>query len=99
MSILPSRQEGFGLVVVESWLYKKPTLVSTKAGIAELIDNGKNGLLIDPSDSDLIAEKISTILTDQNLADKLGENGYVTSGKCLIDEGLRAEWEIINRLI
>jgi len=99
MSILPSRQEGFGLVVVESWLYKRPTLVSTKAGIAELIDNGKNGLLIDPSDPDGIAEEISAILTDQNLANSLGENGYVTSGKCLIDEGLRAEWEIINKLI
>jgi len=99
MAILPSRQEGFGLVVVESWLYKKPTLVSTKAGIAELISDGRNGLLIDPTDSVSMAEKISTVLTDQKLADELGENGYLTSRKCLIDEGLRAEWEIISKLV
>jgi glycosyltransferase involved in cell wall biosynthesis len=99
MAILPSKQEGFGLVVVESWLYKKPTLVSTKAGIAELIADGKNGLLINPEDSISIAEKISTVLKDQKLADDLGKNGYLTSRKCLIDEGLRAEWEIISRLV
>jgi glycosyltransferase involved in cell wall biosynthesis len=99
MAVLPSRQEGFGLVVVESWLYKKPALVSTKAGIAELINDGRNGLLIDPKDSVSIAEKISTVLTDQKLSSELGENGYLTSRKCLIDEGLRAEWEIISELI
>jgi glycosyltransferase involved in cell wall biosynthesis len=99
MTILPSWQEGFGLVVVESWLYKKPTLVSIKAGIAELIDNGRNGLLIDPTDPAAIGEKISNVLTDQRLANDLGENGYLTSRKCLLDEGLRAEWEIIRKLV
>jgi glycosyltransferase involved in cell wall biosynthesis len=99
MTILPSWQEGFGLVVVESWLYKKPTLVSTKAGIAELIDNSRNGLLIDPMDPAAIGEKISNVLTDQRLANDLGENGYLTSKKCLLDEGLRAEWEIIRKLV
>jgi len=99
MTILPSRQEGFGLVVVESWLYKKPALVSTKAGIAELINDGINGLLIDSTDSFAIAEKISAVLTDQRLADDLGKNGYLTSRKCMIDEGLRAEWQIIERLV
>ena len=99
MTILPSRQEGFGLVVVESWLYKKPTLVSTKAGIAELINDGRNGLLFDPADMPVIAEKISAVLTDQRLAYDLGKNGYLTSRKCMIDEGLRAEWQIIDKLV
>lgn len=98
MAVLPSRQEGFGLVVVESWLFKKPTLVSTKAGIAELIGDGRNGMLIDPADSAAIAEKIAAVLTDEELANHLGENGFLTSRKCLIDEGLRAEWEIISKL-
>jgi glycosyltransferase involved in cell wall biosynthesis len=98
MAVLPSRQEGFGLVVVESWLYKKPTLISTKAGIAELVSDGKNGLLVDPVDSAAIAEKIATVLTDDKLANQLGENGFLTSRKCLIDEGLRAEWDIISKL-
>jgi glycosyltransferase involved in cell wall biosynthesis len=99
MTILPSRQEGFGLVVVESWLYKRPTIVSTKAGIAELVDNGQNGLLVDPADSAALSEKIVSVLADDGLAKALGENGYLTSRKCLIEEGLRAEWEIINKVV
>jgi glycosyltransferase involved in cell wall biosynthesis len=99
MTVLPSRQEGFGLVVVESWLYKKPTVVSTKAGISELVNDGTNGLLVDPTDPDAIAEKISTVLTDKALAIALGENGFLTSRKCLIDEGLRAELEVINKIV
>ncbi len=99
MTVLPSRREGFGLVVVESWLYKKPTVVSSRAGIAELVDDGRNGLLVDPIDSAALAEKICTLLTDDTTADKLGENGFLTSRKCLIDEGLRAEWEVISKLV
>jgi len=71
MTVLPSRREGFGLVVVESWLYKKPTVVSSRAGIAELVNDGRNGLLVDPTDSKAIAEKISTVLTHETLASSL----------------------------
>jgi glycosyltransferase involved in cell wall biosynthesis len=99
MTILPSRKEGFGLVVVESWLYRKPTVVSSKAGIAELVDDGRNGLLVNPGDPAALADKISTVLTDARLADKIGENGYLTSRKCLIEEGVRAEGEIMRKLI
>ena len=99
MSILPSRREGFGLVVVESWLYKKPTVVSTKAGIAELVNDGENGLLIEPDDSAGLAEKISNILTDEKVAHTIGENGFLTSRKCLMDDGLRAEAEVMQELL
>jgi glycosyltransferase involved in cell wall biosynthesis len=99
MSILPSRREGFGLVVVESWLYKKPTVVSTKAGIAELVNDGENGLLIDPDDSAGLAEKISNVLTDEKVAHTIGENGFLTSRKCLMDDGLRAEAEVMQELL
>lgn len=99
MTILPSRREGFGLVAVESWLYKKPVVVSTKTGIAELVNHGGNGLLVDPADSTALTEKILDVLTDERLAHNLGENGFLTSRKCLIDEGLRAEWDIIRKLV
>lgn len=99
MTILPSRKEGFGLVVVESWLYRKPTVVSSKAGIAELVVDGRNGLLFNPGDPAALADKISTVLTDARLTHKLGEDGYLTSRKCLIDDGVRAEGEIMRKLV
>jgi glycosyltransferase involved in cell wall biosynthesis len=95
LTILPSILEGFGLVVIESWIYKKPTLVSYEAGISELIKNGENGLLFSPDDLGGLAKKISALLSDQDLARSLGVNGYKTSRKCSLDRGLELEAELM----
>ncbi|MGQ9788559.1 MAG: glycosyltransferase family 4 protein [Candidatus Hadarchaeaceae archaeon] len=99
LTVLPSILEGFGLVVIESWLYKKPAIVSTNAGIAELVKDGENGLLFDPNDPADLAEKISLLLSDQNLSLSLGENGYRTSGLCSLTEGVKAEFGLMRELV
>ena len=98
-TILPSINEGFGLVVVESWLHRKATLVTERAGVTELIKEGKNGLVIDPDDTAGVADKMSLLLDDDELARRIGEDGYEISKYCLIDEGERAETEVIRQLV
>jgi glycosyltransferase involved in cell wall biosynthesis len=95
LTILPSILEGFGLVVIESWVYKKPTLVSSEAGISELIKQEENGVLFSPSDPGDLANKISALLSDQDLARSLGANGYKTSKQCSLDRGLKSEGELM----
>lgn len=99
LTVLPSVKEGFGLVVIESWLYKKPTIITTTAGIAELIENGHNGVLFDPEDTEGLAGKVSEILLNPLYAEKLGKNGFFTSRGCLIDRGVKDESEIMLGLI
>lgn len=99
LTVLPSVREGFGLVVIESWLYRKPTVVTSRAGIAELIEEGQNGLLFHPDDPNTLAEKILDLLLDARKARLLGENGFATSKKCLIDSGVKAESEVVLGLI
>jgi glycosyltransferase involved in cell wall biosynthesis len=99
LTVLPSVVEGFGLVVVESWLHRKPPVVSSRAGVAELIEEGKNGLLFNPDDSAELARKMRQLLDDHELAVSIGRHGYVTSKRCSIDEGLRAETEVITELV
>jgi glycosyltransferase involved in cell wall biosynthesis len=95
LTILPSVLEGFGLVVIESWLYKKPAIVSSTAGVAELVEHGENGLLFNPNDPDDLAAKISLVLSDQNLASVMGENGYATSQRCSLERGVESEAELM----
>ncbi|MEM4311551.1 MAG: glycosyltransferase family 4 protein [Nitrososphaerales archaeon] len=95
LTILPSIKEGFGLVVIEGWLFKKPAIVSVKAGIAELINEGENGLLFNPEDEEALAYKISYLLNNPKKARILGNKGYDTSKKCLIDEGVKVESDIL----
>lgn len=98
-TILPSIREGFGLVVVESWLHRKACLITERAGIAELVKEGDNGLLINPDDVDGMVEKIIMLLEDSDLARRVGEAGLKTSKRCSIDEGLEAETKAIKELI
>jgi len=91
LTLLPSLKEGFGLVVIESWLYRKPTVVSSHAGIAELISNGENGILVNPVSPHAMASSLSGLLSDSERRANLGERGFEGSRKCLLNEGLRME--------
>jgi glycosyltransferase involved in cell wall biosynthesis len=96
---LPSFREGFGLVVVEAWLYKKPTIVSSLAGISEMIKDGINGLTFDPGNERDLAWKTVSVLNDPEFARQLGRAGYRRSKACHLEAGIKNETEILTRYI
>ncbi len=99
-TILPSTFEGFGLVVVESWLHHRATLVTTRAGVAELIVDGENGLLFDPDDPEALARQMRRLLRPRSsLAQKLADAGAVTARKCSIDAAARAEARLVGEVV
>ena len=55
--------------------YGCPTIYSQRGSGPELIENGRDGLLIEPDQPDKIAEAIVRVLTDDSLAQRLGEAG------------------------
>ena len=57
--------ETFGLTVLEAMAAGLPVIVPTKGGIAELVDEGKNGFKIDIQEFDSIAWHIEQILSDK----------------------------------
>lgn len=72
--LFPTLYEPFGLVVLEAMASGLPVVVSQEAGAAELVENGKHGLLLNnPKDSDEIAEKVNYLI-DNNLIRKFGKN-------------------------
>jgi glycosyltransferase involved in cell wall biosynthesis len=97
--VLSSIKEGFGLVVIEAWIYGKPVLVSSSAGVADLIRDGVNGILFDPYDHEALAKKLVLILKDRGLADRLGREGQATATLCSLDEGIKREVDILHRFI
>ncbi len=99
LTVLPSVREGFGLVVIESWLYKKPAIASSNAGIAELILDGENGLIFKPDDPLELASKIRELLSDPSRAREIGERGFEASRKCHINEGVKSESELLIKIL
>jgi glycosyltransferase involved in cell wall biosynthesis len=74
--VLPSVNEGFGLVLVEAGLCKKPVIGTNSGGIPDIIQDGVTGLLIPPEDSRALALAIKNVLKDENLASSLSQNAY-----------------------
>ncbi len=68
--------EGLGVVLLEAMVYKKPVIASAVGGILDIVKDYENGILVPEKDPKILAKKILEVLKDQELAKKLGENGY-----------------------
>jgi len=72
----PSIHESLGLVFLEAWARKKPVVAADIPILREVISNGENGLLFKKNNINDLAEKIRKIITNKNMAMKMGETGY-----------------------
>jgi glycosyltransferase involved in cell wall biosynthesis len=70
--VLPSRSEGMGRVVVEAQCRGRAVIGSRVGGIPDLVREGEKGLLVEPGDAAALAEALVRVLSDRELAMKLG---------------------------
>jgi glycosyltransferase involved in cell wall biosynthesis len=68
----PSLQEGLGLSILEAMAMGLPVVASNVGGIYTLIRHKVNGLLVPPMDEHGLAKAISRILSDKDMADRMG---------------------------
>ncbi|MBP0904534.1 glycosyltransferase family 4 protein [Mariniflexile gromovii] len=71
--VFPSFAETLGMVTIESMALQKPVINTSIGWAQELIDDSVNGYLVHPSDIDLYAQRILTLLNDENLCAKIGK--------------------------
>ncbi|MEG3880368.1 glycosyltransferase [Microcoleus sp. herbarium7] len=64
---LPSLQEGISVAVMEAMAMETPVVVTLVGGMAELIDNGVDGMLVPPEDPEKMADTIAQLLQDKEL--------------------------------
>ncbi|PIP17697.1 MAG: hypothetical protein COX43_02955 [Parcubacteria group bacterium CG23_combo_of_CG06-09_8_20_14_all_35_9] len=67
--------EGFGIVYLEANALEKPVIAGRSGGVEDAVQDGVNGLLVDPENTREIAETIVRLMTNQELANKLGVQG------------------------
>jgi glycosyltransferase involved in cell wall biosynthesis/GT2 family glycosyltransferase len=73
--VLPSLAESFGFVVLEAMSLGTPVVAAATGGIPELITDQDNGLLVPPADSRSLADAISRVIENPQLARGLTERG------------------------
>ncbi len=72
---LPSTGEGFGLVFLEANAFGKPVIGASVGGTTDLIEDGVNGLLVRPGDSQHLASTMRRLLQEEPLRHELGSRG------------------------
>ena len=71
---LPSYAEGVPVVLMEAMAMGLPVVSTRIAGIPELVEDGRTGLLVSPGRPDELADALQRVLDDPSLYGKIGSN-------------------------
>ncbi|WP_437578806.1 glycosyltransferase family 4 protein [Sorangium sp. So ce887] len=74
--VLPSRDEGLPLAVLEAMARSLPVVVTPVGGVPEVVRNEEHGLLVPVDDPGALAVAIERLARDPALARRLGEAGH-----------------------
>lgn len=81
IALIPSASESFGLVALEAMACGIPCVSTNAGGLPEVNINGQTGFTREVGDIEALAEAITTILSDRNLAEKMGKAGIEIASK------------------
>jgi glycosyltransferase involved in cell wall biosynthesis len=70
--VSPTRQDTWGVAVLEAMAFGKPVLCSKYAGSRQMVAHGDNGFIFDPSDAQQLAGYMAKFIADEYLAKRLG---------------------------
>jgi len=73
--VAPSLFESFGLVFLEAMNYARPTIGCSAGGPSEIIAHGETGLLVDPANSEALAQAIIDLIQDADRRRQMGIAG------------------------
>jgi glycosyltransferase involved in cell wall biosynthesis len=73
------RTEGTPVVCLEAMAAGLPVVASSVGGLAEIIIDGHSGLLFEPGNHAMLAEKLMLVSSDAELRRKLSRNAHLTA--------------------
>ena len=73
--VLPSVQEGQGIVLLEAQASGVPVVAFDAGGVKEAVRDRETGLLVKPGDTDGLAEALINLLNNKQSRETLGQNG------------------------
>lgn len=100
VAMLMSRWEGFGLVLPEYMLIRKPIVASNVDAIPEIIQDGVNGLLVEREDYYAAAEAVVRLHDDPALREYLVENeGKIVKDRFNVERTAREHRDLFMKLV
>jgi len=98
--VLPSRFEGLPLTVIEAMASGLPVVATQVGGLAELVQDGVNGLLVPPEDPSALADAIETLVRAPELCARMGRAGReIAVSRFDLSVAVRRHEELYLRLL
>ncbi|WP_170384358.1 glycosyltransferase family 4 protein [Ruegeria atlantica] len=72
---LPSEKEGFGIVYLEAWLRGLPVICGDRDAAQEIVSDGVDGYIVDPSNIEEFASQLGKLLAQTETAREIGARG------------------------
>lgn len=91
VAVLCSESEGFSNSIIEYMQARCPVVCTETGGTPELVKDGYNGFLVPIGDSTALADRIVRLLSDCDLARRIGEAGYQTVSAIYTHERMVSE--------
>jgi len=79
--VFPSFHEGLPVSVLEAMAGGLPTVLSKIRGNVDLVADGENGFLFEPTDYQTLTKRINTLLEDEGLCEQMGHLNIEISNK------------------
>lgn len=99
--VLPSASgEGLPLVLLEAMACGLPVTATAVGGTPEILKHNKNGVLVPPMNPEAMAEELSKLLSDEKLAQTLGEEARRTVEETLTwEENVRQLQQVYGEFV
>ena len=99
IAILPSKWEGFGLVLIEYMVCNKPIVASNVGGIADIIKDKENGLLTEKDNYKMLYENINKLYADNNLKERIIAKNKSRRSNFDIQKIVQQNLQLFNEII
>jgi len=98
VNVLPSIQDGFGLVVPQAAAAGCPSIVSENAGASDIVKKNKSGFSVTARNSNTILEKLQLLADDKNLLIEMSQNALQYSDMYSWEDYVTKLINLINNL-
>jgi len=93
--VFPSRHEPLGNVVIQAWAHGLPVVAARSQGPSALIEEGRDGLLVDIDDAPALAAAVRVLLKDAKLRMRLAERGRRRVAAEFSETAVVAQWKAL----
>lgn len=97
--ILASKKEGLGTSILDAQSVGLPIIATKAGGIPEIVKHNINGLLVNPQNSNDLANAIINLVVDKEKREQLGKNAKVSVKNFDININVKKNIELIETLL